>query len=193
MNITLVDSNEPPCFIRSKISTGEEPMHMLQSDPGCAAVPPFSWPIRSAWVVEERGWSFLLESEVLQVLLAHTSLPEPEISHREFEIVATSARCCQCRQDAKIVEKGKLVVSCECRSVLQRWRKRALVPCLCSVLMSCYKEPSVAPPTPRSVVPADLKRKQLQQSLPFHSWRRPEIPATTGVVRGEVFYGLVFD
>ena len=45
----------------------------------------------------------------------------------------------------------------------------------------------MAPPTPRLVVPIDLKKKPWEQNLPLHNRWHPEIPPVTVVKTGEVF------
>lgn len=45
----------------------------------------------------------------------------------------------------------------------------------------------MAPPTPRLIVPVDLKKKAWQQKLPLHNRWHPEIPAVAEIKTGEVF------
>lgn len=45
----------------------------------------------------------------------------------------------------------------------------------------------MAPPTPRLVVPIDLKKKPWKQKLPLHNRWHPNIPPVADVVTGEVF------
>ncbi|OMP01854.1 Acetamidase/Formamidase [Corchorus olitorius] len=46
---------------------------------------------------------------------------------------------------------------------------------------------SMAPPTPRLVVPIDLKKKPWEQTLPLHNRWHPEIPPVADVEVGEMF------
>lgn len=45
----------------------------------------------------------------------------------------------------------------------------------------------MAPPTPRLVVPVDLKKRPWEQGLPLHNRWHPEIPAVAEVRTNEVF------
>lgn len=45
----------------------------------------------------------------------------------------------------------------------------------------------MAPPTPRLVVPVDLKKKPWEQALPLHNRWHPEIPPVAHVKVSEVF------
>lgn len=45
----------------------------------------------------------------------------------------------------------------------------------------------MAPPTPRLVVPIDLKKKPCEQKLPLHNRWHPDIPPVADVNSGEVF------
>lgn len=45
----------------------------------------------------------------------------------------------------------------------------------------------MAPPTPRLVIPIDLKKKPWQQKLPLHNRWHPEIPPVTEIKTGEMF------
>lgn len=45
----------------------------------------------------------------------------------------------------------------------------------------------MAPPTPRLVVPIDLKKKPWEQKLPLHNRWHPQIPPVAEVKVGEVF------
>lgn len=45
----------------------------------------------------------------------------------------------------------------------------------------------MAPPTPRLVVPIDLKKKPWEQKLPFHNRWHPDIPPVAEVKVGEMF------
>lgn len=45
----------------------------------------------------------------------------------------------------------------------------------------------MAPPTPKVVVPIDLKRKPWQQELPLHNRWHPQIPPVAQTKTGEVF------
>ncbi|GAU25108.1 hypothetical protein TSUD_157630 [Trifolium subterraneum] len=46
---------------------------------------------------------------------------------------------------------------------------------------------SMAPPTPRLVVPIDLKKKPWEQKLPLHNRWHPDIPPVVDVTTGEIF------
>lgn len=45
----------------------------------------------------------------------------------------------------------------------------------------------MAPPTPKLIVPIDLKKKPCQQKLPLHNRWHPEIPPVAEVETGVVF------
>lgn len=45
----------------------------------------------------------------------------------------------------------------------------------------------MAPPTPRLVVPIDLKKKPCEQKLPLHNRWHPDIPPVADVNTGEIF------
>ncbi|KAG5623835.1 hypothetical protein H5410_009053 [Solanum commersonii] len=45
----------------------------------------------------------------------------------------------------------------------------------------------MAPPTPRLVIPIDLKKKPWEQKLPLHNRWHPEIPPVTEIKTGEMF------
>ncbi|KAL6961369.1 formamidase, partial [Sarracenia purpurea var. burkii] len=46
--------------------------------------------------------------------------------------------------------------------------------------------PSMAPPTPRLVIPIDLKKKPWEQKFPLHNRWHPDIPPASEVKTGEV-------
>lgn len=45
----------------------------------------------------------------------------------------------------------------------------------------------MAPPTPKLVVPIDLKKKPWEQKLPLHNRWHPYIPSVADVYTGQVF------
>lgn len=45
----------------------------------------------------------------------------------------------------------------------------------------------MAPPTPRLIIPIDLKKKPWEQKLPLHNRWHPEIPPVTKIKTGEMF------